>query len=113
MRKVKKNKEKKVLSFFRKLVENNTGVSSKNFFLVCVTIIGCFTILVFDVAVLIEVIRTNTISTDLVGMAACFTAISSGFIGAGFAKVKGDKNEYEAHRNNEYTSDSDEEDVAC
>ena len=89
-------------SFFRKLVENNTGVSSKNFFLVCVTIIGCITILTFNVALIIEVVYTHTITTDLVGVAACFTAISSGLIGAGFAKVKGDKNEYENHdKNNE------------
>ena len=97
-------------SFFRKLVENNTGVSSKNFFLVCVTIIGCLTILVFDIAILIEVIRTNTINTDLMGVAACFTAIASGFIGAGFAKVRGDKNEYEHDRYMNYNSDSENND---
>lgn len=95
-----KKKEKKK-SFFSKLIENNTGVSSKNFFLVCVTIIGCLTILTFNAAIIIEVIYTHTITTDLVGMAACFTAIASGFIGAGFAKVKGDKNEYENHRKQE------------
>lgn len=92
--------ETKRKSFFSKLIENNTGVSSKNFFLVCVTIIGCLTILTFNAAIIIEVIYTHTITTDLVGMAACFTAIASGLIGAGFAKVKGDKNEYENHNNN-------------
>lgn len=97
-------------TFFRKLVENNTGVSSKNFFLVLVTIIGCLTILVFDVAIIIEVIYTHTIATDLVGLAACFTAIASGLIGAGFAKVRGDKNELENHVNNFGVQENNEED---
>lgn len=102
-------------SFFRKLIENNTGVSSKNFFLVCVTIIGCLTILTFNAAIIIEVITTHTITTDLVGMAACITAISSGLIGAGFAKVKGDKNEYDKHMQDEKQTTEliDEENTAC
>lgn len=104
-------KKLKNKSFFRKLIENNTGVSSKNFFLVCVTLIGCLTILTFNVALIIEVIYTHTITTDLVGMAACFTAIASGFIGAGFAKVKGDKNEYEKHTKQE--EQNNEENTAC
>ena len=105
MKKIKKK------SFFVKLIENNTGVSSKNFFLVAVTIVGCLTILIFDAAILIEVIMTSTISTDLMGMAACFTAIASGFIGAGFAKVRGDKNEYLNHQQQQ--NNEDEENTAC
>ena len=44
------------MNFFKKLINNNTGVSSKNFFLVTVTIIGCLLLLVPAVTLIVEII---------------------------------------------------------
>jgi DUF917 family protein len=56
-------------SFILNLIKNNTGISSKNFFLVVVTIIGCILLLIPAIILLVEIFTTHTITTDLSGMA--------------------------------------------
>jgi len=79
--------------FFSKLIRNNTGVSSKNFFLVCVTIIGCLLLLVPVFALSIEAIYMHTIATDLTGMAAYIGAVSAVLASGGITKVVSEKYE--------------------
>jgi len=79
--------------FLTKLVKNNTGVSSKNFFLVAVTIIGCLLLLVPVFALTIEAIFMHTIATDLTGMAAYIGAVSTVLASGGFTKVISEKYE--------------------
>jgi len=88
-----KNVEKEE-SFFKKLVSNNSGVSSKSFFLVVVTLIGFLLLLVPGITLLVEVIFTHTIATDLTGMAAYITAVASLFLSAGITKAWSEKFEY-------------------
>ena len=84
-------------NFFRKLVENDSGVSSKSFFLVVVTIIGFILLLVPAVTLIVEVIFMHTIATDLTGMAAYITAVGSLFLSAGITKAWSEKFEH-GHR---------------
>lgn len=77
--------------FFKKLVSNNSGVSSKNFFLVAVTIIGLILLLVPSVTLIIEIIFTHTIATDLTGMAAYIGAVGTLFFSAGITKAWSEK----------------------
>lgn len=79
--------------FLTKLVKNNTGISSKNFFLVAVTIIGCLLLLVPVFALTIEAIFMHTIATDLTGMAAYIGAVSAVLASGGFTKVVSEKYE--------------------
>lgn len=79
--------------FFSKLVKNNTGFSSKNFFLVCVTVIGCLMLLVPVFALTIEAIYMHTIATDLAGMAAYIGAVSTVLASGGLTKVVSEKYE--------------------
>ena len=79
--------------FLTKLVKNNTGVSSKNFFLVAVTIIGCLLLLVPVFALTIEALFMHTIATDLTGMAAYIGAVSAVLASGGFTKVVSEKYE--------------------
>lgn len=78
-------------TWFGKLIRNNTGVSSKNFFLVSVTIIGLLLLLVPGVALMIEVVNNKTITTDLTGMAAYVGAVASIFGTAGLTKAWSEK----------------------
>jgi TM2 domain-containing membrane protein YozV len=48
-------------NFFSRLIKNNTGVSSKNFFLVSVTIIGLILLIIPAIVLLIEVFYRHTI----------------------------------------------------
>ena len=80
-----------MMKFFRKLIQNNTGVSSKNFFLVIVTIIGCILLLVPAAILIIEVCANKTIRTDLNGLAAYIAAVAGVFASAGITKAWSEK----------------------
>lgn len=84
----------KVVQWIEKLVKNNTGVSSKNFFLVVITFIGCLLLIVPVITLLVEVIFTHTIATDLSGMAAYIGAVASLFATAGLTKAWSEKYEH-------------------
>jgi uncharacterized BrkB/YihY/UPF0761 family membrane protein len=79
--------------YLAKLIQTNSGASSKAFFLVSVTIIGCLLLLVVGFVLLYEVLTTNTIHTDLMGLAAVIGAIGSLFATAGITKAFGERNE--------------------
>lgn len=83
----------KLTKYLTKLIQTNSGASSKAFFLVSVTIIGCFLLLTIGFVLLYEVITTNTIHTDLMGIAAVIGAIGSLFATAGITKAFGERNE--------------------
>ena len=86
------------MNYLMKLIQNNTGVSSKNFFLVTVTIIGCLLLLVPAFALSIEAFYTHTIATDLAAMAAYIGSVASLFATAGITKAWSEK--YECRNNN-------------
>lgn len=78
---------------FKKLIQNNTGVSSKNFFLIIVTVIGCILLLIPAIILIIEVIYNHTIATNLDGMAAYIAAVAGIFASAGITKAWSEKYE--------------------
>lgn len=82
---------KRLIGWIAKLVRNNSGVSSKNFFLVTVTLIGCVLLLVPAVILMIESISNKTITTDLNGLAAYIGAVASLFATAGLTKAWSEK----------------------
>ena len=81
-------------NIFSKLVQNNSGVSSKNFFLVTVTIIGCILLLVPAIVLITEVFTMHTIATNLDGMAAYIGAVAGVFASAGITKAWSEKYEH-------------------
>lgn len=87
------------MNYFNKLVSNNTGVSSKNFFLVTVTIAGIILLLIPAIVLIVEVIYNHTIKTDLSGMAAYVAAVAGIFASAGVTKAWSEK--YESKKEEE------------
>lgn len=87
--------------WFTRLIENNTGVSSKNFFLVTVTIIGCLLLLVPVVILITEVYYNHTITTDLNGLSAYIGAVAAVFTSVGITKAWSEKYESLKKSNNE------------
>lgn len=81
------------MCYIDKLIKNNTGVSSKNFFLVAVTLIGLVLLLVPAVLLIVEVIYNHTIATDLNGLAAYIGAVAAVFTSAGITKAWSEKYE--------------------
>lgn len=92
------------MNFFKELVTSESGVSSKSFFLVVVTIVGVILLLVPAVILVIEVVYNHTITTDLNGMAAYIGAVAGVFATAGITKAWSEK--YKP-RNNGDSSSSD------
>ena len=84
---------KKKKSYFAKLISNNTGVSSKNFFLIVVTLIGCLLLLVPAFTLIFEVIFTHTIATSIEGFASYIAAVAGLFATAGITKAWSEKYE--------------------
>jgi len=80
-------------NFLLNLIKNNTGISSKSFFLVVVTIIGCILLLVPAIILLVEIFTTHTITTDLTGLATYIGAVASVLASAGITKTWSEKYE--------------------
>ena len=97
----------KLFSFLNKLIRNNTGISSKNFFLVIVTIIGCILLIVPAFILIIEIIINKTIQTDLHGLAAYIGAVSAIFASAGITKAWSEKFEYKHHQQDDNIDEND------
>ena len=97
------------MNYFSKLISNNTGVSSKNFFLVVITFIGCLLLLVPVFALTIEAIFMHTIATDLSAMAAYIGSVASLFATAGITKAWSEK--YEKRHNTHFIEKQDEEEA--
>lgn len=87
--------------YFSLLVKSNSGVSSKSFFLVVITLIGLFLLVIPGVALLIEVICNHTIATDLNGLAAYIGAVAGVFASAGITKAWSEKYENKRNKDNE------------
>ena len=92
------------------LIQNNNGVSSKSFFLVVVTIIGCLLLLVPVFSLTIEAAFTHTIATDLSAMAAYIGSVASLFATAGITKAWSEKYECKNHTNKQ-TEDTETEET--
>ena len=97
------------MTYFSKLVSNNTGVSSKSFLLVVITIIGCLLLAVPVFALSIEAFYTHTIATDLSSMAAYIGSVASLFATAGITKAWSEK--YEKRHNTHFIENQDEEET--
>ncbi len=91
------------MNYLMKLIQNNTGVSSKNFFLVTITIIGCILLLVPAFTLIIEVLFTHTIATSLEGFAAYIGSVASLFATAGITKAWSEKYECKKRMEEENT----------
>lgn len=90
-----------MFKYLGKLITSNSGVSSKSFFLVVVTIIGCFLLIIPGVAILIEVICNHTVATDLNGLAAYIGSVAGVFASAGITKAWSEKYENNRNKDNE------------
>ena len=84
---------KKYITYLSNLIKNNTGISSKNFFLVSITIIGLILLIVPVIILIVEVLYNHTIKTDLNGMAAYIGAVAAIFTSAGITKAWSEKYE--------------------
>lgn len=81
-------------NFFSKLVQQNSGYSSKSFFLVLVTLIGTCLLAVPIFTLCVEAWFNHTITTDLNGVAAYIAAVAAVFTSVGLTKVWSEKYEH-------------------
>ena len=83
----------RVTEYLKELIKNGSGHSSKSFFLVAVTLMGCFLLLIVGFILVYEVIVNKSIKTDLMGLSAFVGAITALFSSAGVTKCLSEKNE--------------------
>lgn len=80
-------------SLLLKLVRNNTGISSKNFFLVVTVMVSVFMLLTLSFVLIIDVAKDGEVTMDMTGMAEVIAAIVGLLTSAGVCKVMGERNE--------------------
>lgn len=102
-------------NFFMKLIKSNTGVSSKNFFLVCTTLIGLVLLGVLIGGMIVDIIFNHTITISMSEAAYFIGAVGSLFAAAGLTKAGSEWSEnkyiYNTHRNHSQKTEEDDEDV--
>ena len=102
-------------NFFMKLVRSNTGVSSKNFFLVCTTIIGMILLGVLIGGMIVDIIFQHTITISMTDAAAFIGAVASLFAAAGLTKAGSEWSEnkyiYNTHKTHSQKTEDDDEEV--
>lgn len=102
-------------NFFMKLIKSNTGVSSKNFFLVCTTIVGMVLLAVLIAGMIVDVVFNHTITISMSEAAAFIGAIASLFAAAGLTKAGSEWSEnkyiYNTHRTHSQKTEEDDEEV--
>lgn len=100
-------------SFFAKLVQNNSGVSSKNFFLVCTTIIGLVLLSVLIAGFIVDIVFNHTITISMNEAATFIASVASLFAAAGFTKAGSEwsENKYIYNTQHSQKCEGDEEDV--
>ena len=86
--------------YVKELMRSNSGESSKGFSFVTVTLTSLGLLTICGVSLIIDVIINGHIVTDLVGMAAFVTSISTLLGAVGFTKVYGDKMDYDNYNTN-------------
>lgn len=86
------------LNYIKQLIKSNTGESSKGFLLVTVTLASLALLGICGISLIIDVIVNGYIMTDLLGMAAFVTSISTLLGAVGLTKVYGDKYDNESYR---------------
>lgn len=89
----------KLTKYITELVRVNSGHSSKAFFLVSVTLIGCLLLLCAAFVLVWEVVANGTIHTDLMGLSAFVGSVASLFVTAGVTKVYSERNEAKDNKN--------------
>ena len=87
------NESMRLTKYITELIRVDSGHSSKAFFLVAVTLIGCVLLLCVAFVLIWEVMNSNTIHTDLMELSAFVGSVASLFVTAGITKVYGEKRE--------------------
>lgn len=102
-------------NFFMKLIKSNTGVSSKNFFLVCTTLIGLILLGVLIGGMIVDIIFNHTITISMSEAAYFIGAVASLFAAAGLTKAGSEWSEnkfiYNTHRAHSQRTETDDEDI--
>lgn len=103
----------KRVGLFRNLIRSNSGVSSKNFFLVCTTIVGVLMLVVLIAGFIIDMFYNHTITIDMHGASMYIGAVASLFASAGITKAWSDSSthKYLAQHPEDYKDPKTQEEI--
>ena len=78
---------------FTNLINNNTGVSSKNFFLIAITLIGAVLLAMVIISIIVDLIHNGTVTMSWADMGMFVGSVSTMFCAAGITKAWSEKYE--------------------
>lgn len=78
---------------FTNLINNNTGVSSKNFFLIAITLIGAVLLIMLIISIIVDLIHNGKVTMSWADMGVFVGSVSTMFCTAGITKAWSEKYE--------------------
>lgn len=96
-----------MFNMLHKLLQNNSGYSSKSFFLISITIVGLILLLVPAFVLVIEAFYNHTITTNLSDMAAYIASVSAIFATGGITKAWSERYERQPGPDGKLGTDDD------
>ena len=78
---------------FTNLINNNTGVSSKNFFLIAITLIGAVLLAMVIISIIVDLIHNGKVTMSWADMGMFVGSVSTMFCAAGITKAWSEKYE--------------------
>ena len=78
---------------FTNLINNNTGVSSKHFFLIAITLIGAVLLAMVIISIIVDLIHNGTVTMSWADMGMFVGSVSTMFCAAGITKAWSEKYE--------------------
>ena len=78
---------------FTNLINNNTGLSSKNFFLIAITLIGAVLLAMVIISIIVDLIHNGTVTMSWADMGMFVGSVSTMFCAAGITKAWSEKYE--------------------
>ena len=78
---------------FTNLINNNTGVSSKNFFLIAITLIGAVLLIMLIISIIVDLIHNGKVTMSWADMGMFVGSVSTMFCTAGITKAWSEKYE--------------------
>ena len=75
------------------LINNNTGVSSKNFFLIAITLIGAVLLIMLIISIIVDLLHNGKVTMSWADMGMFVGSVSTMFCAVGITKAWSEKYE--------------------
>ena len=74
-------------NFFKLLINNNTNVSSVNFFVVATTLVGLMLLIIAGLSMVVDLLYNHTLTLDIKGLGDYILSVTGIFVSGGIVSA--------------------------